>query len=72
MLWRFHLSNFLQHQGEDPEVEHYLWGSGAQGRRRAEVEQQHIGEEAEEGEIHDDIPEEHGDRSAPEAAPAAE
>lgn len=32
-----HLSYFLQDQGEDPEVEHYLWGSGAKRRWWAEV-----------------------------------
>lgn len=67
-----HLSQFFQHQGEDPEVEHYLRGSRAGGRRWAEVEQEHVGEEEEEGEVHDDITEKHGDRCAPEEAPAAE
>lgn len=67
-----HLPQLLQHQGEDPEVEHELRRSGPEGRRRAEVQQEHVGEEEEEGEVHDDVAEEDGDRSAPEAAPAAE
>lgn len=67
-----HLSQFLQHQGEDPEVEHELRRSRPEGRRRTEVQQEHVGEEEEEGKVHDDITEEDGDRSAPEAAPAAE
>lgn len=67
-----HLSKFLQHQGEDPEVEHDLGGSRAKGRRRAKVQQEHVGEEEEEGEVHDDIAKKHSDRSAPEAMPAAQ
>lgn len=67
-----HLSKFLQHQGEDPEVEHYLWSSRTKGWRWAEVQQEHVGEEAEEGKVHDDITKEHSDSSAPEATPAAE
>lgn len=67
-----HLSELFQHQGEDPEVQNYLGCSGSMGWGRAEVQQQHVGEEEEESEVHDDVAEEHGDRSAPEAAPAAE
>lgn len=67
-----HLSELFQHQGEDPEVEDDLGRSGSLRRRRAEVEQQHVGEEEEEGEVHDDVAQEHGDGGAPEAAPAAE
>lgn len=67
-----HLSKFFQHQGEDPEVEHDLWGSRAKGRGRAKVQQEHVGEEEEEGKVHDDITEKHSDRSAPEAMPAAQ
>lgn len=67
-----HLSELFKHQGEDPEVENYLGCSGSEGRGRAEVQQQHVGEEEEESEVHDDVAEEHGDGSAPEAAPAAE
>ena len=32
-----YLSKLLQHQGEDPEIQHDLCGSGAKGRRGAEV-----------------------------------
>lgn len=32
-----HLSKFFQDQSEDPEVEHYLWGSRAKGWWWAEV-----------------------------------
>lgn len=67
-----HLSELFQHQGEDPEVEDNLGHSGALRRRRAEVKQQHVGEEEEEGEVHDDVAKEHGDGGAPKAAPAAE
>lgn len=67
-----HLSELFQHQGENPKVQNYLGCSRSMGRGRAEVQQQHVGEEEEESEVHDDVAEEHGDRSAPEAAPAAE
>lgn len=67
-----HLPEFLQHQGEDPEVEHQLRYSGPIGRGRTEVQQEHIGEEEEEGKVHDDVTEEDGDGSAPEAVPPAE
>lgn len=40
--------------------------------RRFEVQKKDVGEEEEKREIHDDVAEEHGDRSAPETAPAAE
>lgn len=66
-----HLPQLLQHQGEDPEVEHELRHPGPDGRR-TEVQQEHVGEEEEEGKVHDDITQEDGDGSAPEAAPAAE
>ena len=65
-----HLSYLLQHQGEHPEVEHDLGPPGASGRRGPEVQQQHIAEEAQEGEVHDDVPQEHRDRRAPEPVPA--
>lgn len=42
------------------------------GRWGAEVQQEHVGEEEEEGEVHDHVTEEHGDGGAPEATPATQ
>lgn len=65
------LSDFLQHQCEHPEIE------GNLGSRRPlgwwpEVHQQDIGEQEEECEVHDHIPQEHSHRSAPELPPPCE
>lgn len=65
------LSDFLQHQGEHPEIQGNLrprWSLG----RWPEVHQQDIGEQEEECKVHDHVPQEHGHRSTPELPPPCE
>lgn len=50
-----HLSDFLTHDGEHPEVQHIL-SDGWTGRWRGlEVHQQHVGKKQEEEEVHQDV-----------------
>lgn len=66
-----HLPDLLQHQREHPEVERDL-GPRRPLRGRPEVHQQHVGEEEEEGEVHEHVAQEHGHGRAPELPPARE
>lgn len=70
MSLRTHLSDLLTHYGEHPEVEHILSDGRARRRRGLEVHQQHVGEEQEKQEVHEDVAQKRGDGREPELAPA--
>lgn len=64
-----YLTDLLTDQGENPEVEQELQRCWSVRGRGLEVHKQNIGEQAEEEEVHEDVPQEGGDRSKPELSP---
>lgn len=65
-----HLPDLLAHNGEHPEVEHVLGDGGTRGRLPLEVHQQHVGEQQEEEEVHENVAQKRGHGREPELSPS--
>lgn len=65
-----HLPDLLANDGEHPEVENVFCDGGTGRRRPLEVHQQHVGEQQEEEEVHENVAQKRGDGREPELSPS--